>query len=130
VTEGPKTTPIYVGSKVAGHVVGGTLKKTIDGSKHMIKKPPAIAFDRAVINRAQTLGATHVEVYDFESRTTYYAEMSTLKGHGIDIDRGYGKQIALTLDYWGVNGQPSVREQQQQKIEEPKVEQSPQLSLF
>jgi hypothetical protein len=38
-------TPIYVGQRVIGVVAGATFKKTISGSKHILRRPRAIAFE-------------------------------------------------------------------------------------
>lgn len=97
----PKT-PIYAGQRVVGAVWGDTFKKNIHGSKHLLKQPPAIAFDLGTLDQAERAGAKQARVTDLETGTVYQADICAVREHGFTFDRGFGRQIALTLDRWAV----------------------------
>src|SRR5690606_12631138 len=50
-------TPIYANGRVIGQVVGDTFRKIISGSKHMLRTPKAICFDRSTLRDAVAAGA-------------------------------------------------------------------------
>lgn len=91
---------IYSGGKVVGRVENDTLHKTIRGSKHFLRKPPAIALDLAALDQAEQAGASRVEVVDVETGTRYRATIDHIREAGFQFDRGYGEQIGLELDGW------------------------------
>jgi len=93
-------TQIYSGKKVVGMVKGDTFQKSIRGSVHFLRKPPAIAFDVSTINQATEAGAVRVKVIDKESGTVYQATLEHIKEKGFTLNRGYGEQIALILEGW------------------------------
>jgi hypothetical protein len=92
--------PVYAGSRIVGQVYGDTFSKTITGSKHLLRTPPAIAFDVATIDQAVRLGAVKVRVYDRESENVYKCSIDHLKENGFTFNRGFGEQIALVMDGW------------------------------
>ena len=104
----PKTTPIYVRGRdrPIGYVEGGVFRKSISGSKHILRSPRAIAFDRSTLRDAERDGAVWVEVTDDETRTVYTARIADIWTHGFAVNRGYGDQIALALQRFSVNGRP------------------------
>ena len=95
------------GYVVAGVRPDGTLQKDVSGSRHFLKKPPAIAFDALVLDRAEAEGATVAEVTDVENGSIYTASVATIRRDGFKIDRGYGAQIGLLLREWRRDGEPS-----------------------
>lgn len=107
------STPIYVAGrdKPIGYVRGGCFRKTIQGSKHLLRVPPAVAFDLSTLDDAERAGAKTVEVTDSESGHVYSAPLALLREKGFKVARGFGSQWALTLIHWAVNGQPSEAEQ-------------------
>ena len=94
------STPIFIGNLVVGKVEGDVFLKSIRGSRHILRKPPAIAFDVSTLNQAEQAGAVIVQVVDQETGITYRAQIAHIKDVGIRIDRGYGEQIALPLEGW------------------------------
>lgn len=92
------------GGRSAGRVIAGTLRKSISASRHLLKKPPAIAFDVSVLEDAARLGAVRVEVRDTESGTVYRAELADFWQYALRLNRGFGKQLALPLNRWRVRG--------------------------
>lgn len=101
---------IHVNGKPVGKVSNGVFQKTIAGSKHMLRTPKALAFDVSSLRDAADAGAERVEVYDSESRTTYTASLACLREHGAPLERGYGRQWFLALDWWNVNGERAKNE--------------------
>jgi len=81
-------------------VAGNTLHRVARASKHLLRRPPAWAFETGILKLAQQLGATQVEVTDAETGTTYVAPLARFWTQGIPLSRGWGEQVALTLNHW------------------------------
>lgn len=96
------STPIFVGRKVVGKVVGNIFQKNIQ-KNHFLHTPPAIAFDISSLNDAQSAGASIVEVMDRGNGQVYSASISQIWLKGFRFNRGYGDQIALPMDEWICN---------------------------
>lgn len=94
--------------KVVGEVVGSVFYKTFKGSRHMLRKPRAIANDVDVLDQAESCGAVEVQERDTETGSLYCTTIEAIRAHGFQIDRGYGPQIALALSRWSLNGQPAA----------------------
>jgi hypothetical protein len=126
-TRGKSSTPIYIGQRVIGVVSGDTLHKSILGSKHKLKRPPAICSDRSVLRDAAAAGATRIEVLDRETGFVYSATLATFDEHSFPVMRG-GDQVGLHLDHWSINGNAPAAKQ---RIAESNQERAKlQLSLF
>jgi hypothetical protein len=110
--------------KPVATVAGEALKKFIR-PEHFLRKPAAIAFDEGVLREAARLGAVRVEVLCSDGRT-FTCSMADYRTHGWTLDRGFGKQWALALEHWSINGAPSVM-QAREALDEAKRSQ---LSLF
>ena len=93
--------PIYVAGKVnpIGHVESDTFLKSIK-TRHMLRQPPAIALDVQSLRDAEEAGAAFVEITNTETRKQYRASVAAIWRHGFRFDRGWGEQIALTLNQW------------------------------
>lgn len=87
------------GRRVAS-VAGGVLRKTIHGQRHILRNPPAIAFDVAIVDAAQQAGATEVEVTDSDSGRQFWCTLSAFREHAFELNRGFGCQLALPLTRW------------------------------
>lgn len=83
-----------------GRVNGHVFLKTIQGSEHLLRRPPAIAFDISTIDDAEAAGATQVVVLDSETGISFRTSMEVLRAKSFRLDRRYGQQIALPLTYW------------------------------
>lgn len=95
------STMIYDGR---GHRVAsvnqGVLKRTIH-NQHILKSPPAIAFDLECLRQAAKAGVVRLEVKNADTGITYKASWQHFITASLDIDfPGYGKQKALPLDGW------------------------------
>lgn len=86
--------------QVIGSVNGDCLFKKIQGSKHFLQAPPAIAWDAKVVHEAQNMGATFTRVTDEETKIVYTTTIAVLWKHGIHINRGHSPQIALPFKWW------------------------------
>lgn len=92
---------IYRGDgRMIGGIVGDVFRKHVDASKHFLRRPPAIAFDREVLTQARAEGAQIAEVIDREGGQTYRAPIARIFGKGFSVNRGSGAQIALALNDW------------------------------
>jgi hypothetical protein len=74
-----------------------TFHKSIKGRLHMLRRPPAIAFDVSTLRDAEAAGATAVAVTDSESGRVYAAPLSLIWARGFRVNRGHGEQLALIL---------------------------------
>ncbi len=97
--------------KVIGRLVGKTLQKKVRGSVHQLRKPSGWAWDESVLIKAEELGGTEAEITDIETGTRYITNLSLFHVHGILINRGHGKQIALPIAYWDTDEEdnPQIR---------------------
>lgn len=93
---------ISVGTQIVGKVLNGVFSKRVHGSRHFLRKPPAIALDIDTVEQALRLGATKVEVYDMESGMLYRAKIDLIFEKGFRFNRGFGDQIALCLSRWEI----------------------------
>lgn len=105
--------PIYLPGrdKPIGYVSGQFFRKTIVGSKHMLRSPKAIGFELCTLDDAGKAGATDVSITDSETGHTYCAPIATVRHYGFPVVRGHGRQIALALDYYSIDGATPVAEQ-------------------
>lgn len=100
--------PVYAQGRVVGRVRGNVFRKSVRGSRHMLRRPPAWALDVGSLLEAERLGARFVEVFDRDTGATYRADVADVRRHGFTFDRGHGRQIGLPLERWTVRraGQP------------------------
>lgn len=96
-------TSIFAAGRVVGHVRGDTFHKTIRGSVHLLRRPPAIALDLQSISDAESAGAAWAEIADVESSRVYRAKLDTIRKYGRVFNRGFGEQIYLCLSEWGLD---------------------------
>lgn len=99
--------PLQVKTKrgqVIGVVVSGIFRKDkVYGSRHMMRRPHGWALDAASLAQAEGYGADLVQLTDQETGSVYRASISLIKEKGLQINRGYGRQICLPLEFWEVD---------------------------
>ena len=78
--------------------------------QHMVARPQAIAFDVAVMDESEKLGATDIRVTHRDRGTIYACTIETFRKHGFPIRRGHGSQWALPLDWFSIDSQTPVAE--------------------
>src|SRR3972149_6611814 len=83
-----------------GQVRNGIYTKTVTGSIHRLRKPPAWAVDISDLAEAERLGATRIEIFDRESGTIYTSTIENFRAHALPVNRGYGRQLALEGRHW------------------------------
>lgn len=88
--------------KIAATLEGRTLRKRVRASVHMLRRPPAWAIDRSILEAARRDGAVVVEIFDTESRRVFTAPIVAFDLHGLGFNRGFGDQVALPLAHWRV----------------------------
>jgi hypothetical protein len=97
--------------KPVGFVEGDTFYKHVRASKHQLRIPPAWACDAAILNQALKLDAVWIVLKDYDANLTWKSRISAFWGKGsFEINRGYGRQRVLPLDYWNVSGE-TINEQ-------------------
>ena len=97
-------TPIFCNGHIVGKVTARTFCKTISGSKHLLRKPAAVAFDRSTLRDARDAGALAVVVTDRETGKSYKATIDDVETHGFPVFRGFGSQVALAVSRFSVDG--------------------------
>jgi hypothetical protein len=98
---------IRVNGRVIGEVRGAVFHKSIAGSKHMLRRPLAIALDLGSLADAESTGARYVDIFDSETGRHYHAAISTIRARGFELDRGFGRQVALLLSEWRRDAEPA-----------------------
>jgi len=78
---------------------GGLLLRRLDSREHLLRQPPAIAFEEDIWMQAHGRIAL-CAVVDRTSPQIWWASASTVAGEALEIDRGGGLQLALTLEHW------------------------------
>ena len=112
------STPIFALGKVVGEVRENIFYKKIKGSRHLLRKPHAIASDINSLLQAKLTGATRMEVVDVETGYIYRATIEEILEKGIEFNRGFGDQIAYPLEMWNIE---HIRENKKP---------NPQMSIF
>lgn len=89
---------------IAGHVLDEPNYRLLrsEGTNRIHHKSNSILFDADVLNRAEAMGVTVVEVGT--TGHTYSATMTTIRQHGRYVGTRYGLQIGLHLRYWSTDG--------------------------
>lgn len=94
--------PIRIGNKVSGFFLEPERQyyRKVDGSRHFLRKPPAITNDMAALAEAERLGADRVRIVDSETGIEYTCIIPIIHEYGFTLNRGWGEQIALPFAYW------------------------------
>ena len=97
-------TPIFCNGHIVGKVTARTFCKVISGSKHLLRKPAAIAFDKTTLKDARKAGALDVCVTDRETGRVYRASIDDIETFGFGVFRGFGSQVALAVSRFSIDG--------------------------
>lgn len=83
----------------------GQLYRSLHGQRHMLRTPPAWAFDASHIDQAQAVGVARIVVIDLDdNRRRYEIDFPDFQKFARRIDRGHGAQWACALVYWRTTG--------------------------
>ena len=94
-------------TKPVGRVIGNRFEKIVAGSKHFLRVPmPALGYDLSTLEDAESAGAVYVAVTDSETGRTYRQSIENIRRYGFPVTRGFGRQIALPLSSYSVDGEP------------------------
>jgi len=88
-----------------GKVRGDCWTKRVRRSAHMLRVPPSWALDVADLAAAEAMGARWVCLLEQEQRVVYKATIGRVRSKGVLLDRGYGRQLALPLGHWLLEGE-------------------------
>ena len=91
---------IYSGGRIVGCVNGNVFLKTIQGSKHILRRPQALAISIDALEAAERAGATIIQITDTETGVIYKSSIEHFRECAFELDRGFGRQLALTLEGW------------------------------
>lgn len=69
-------------------------------SKHFLRQPPAIAYDCSIIDLAQAYNVEYLVVTNIETKAKYRISFADFKQKSFGINRGFGPQLACTLENW------------------------------
>jgi len=81
-----------------GKIVGATLKRKVNGSRHFLRKPRAVCFPVHIIKEAEKQGARAIEIIDRENGTRYTTSLRYFRSKAFEIERGYGHQLCMLLE--------------------------------
>lgn len=95
---------IKVGDKVVGYLKDNKFIKSVIGSKHRLRRPPAWAIDSNVFDEQIKPSAAEIVVMDRETGKTYHCSVETFDRLKRELSRGFGRQYFLTLNHWQVEG--------------------------
>ena len=84
--------------KVVGQVEGGTFRRKVKPA-HQLRQPPAWALWEGLVTALERAGVGFVQL-DEAGGTTWLAPLQLFRTKGVLIDRGAGRQLALTLPNW------------------------------
>lgn len=88
--------------QVIGEVRNRTLYRRFRGSKHLLRKPPALCIEAEAYRKARPC-FERLEWHDVESGRVYHCDASHFDRYCIAIQRGdYPVQLALPLRYWAI----------------------------
>jgi hypothetical protein len=93
---------IRLRGKVIGVIEGNTFTKSVHGSKHQVRSPPAWAIDADIFDNEIQPNCTQILIVDRETNKRYRTSVDTFDNKKKEIERGYGKQYLLTLNHWNI----------------------------
>lgn len=89
------TRSVWVGRVPVGRVEGKVYRKTLRAS-HLLRVPPAVAMDAATVRELEQLGVQEVEL-TMPDGELLRVPLSLWWSKGFPVERGHGKQLAVTL---------------------------------
>jgi len=101
---------VYATNRTRGPV-GKIVIREIDGkgtvileklikSKHMLRQPPAICFDRPIIELAQSYSVETIQVKNTENGSIYTIPFEQFLDKSFRVNRGFGEQLGCCLSEW------------------------------
>ena len=86
--------------RIIGYIEGGIFFKPVIPEIHRLRKPPgwatdADSFDKEVVPNCHT-----ITLIDEQNKKSYSASVEVFQAHKIELNRGFGRQYALTTKWW------------------------------
>jgi hypothetical protein len=95
--------PVFnAAGKVIGKIVNNELVKIVDSRIHMLRKPPAWGYDTVIIDQARWANVITLKIVDKVTGITYQVSLVDFQKFCKEFDRGFGKQLFLTLNKWNL----------------------------
>ncbi|MCO6450410.1 MAG: hypothetical protein J5I90_06435 [Caldilineales bacterium] len=98
----PDISIIRASGRVVGRVEGGVFYRTIR-TRHILRAPPALAFEAEVIGEIEAAGAGQMVIGNVDTGRIYRSTLENFQRYCFMLDRGYGPQLALPLSRWNVD---------------------------
>ncbi len=106
----PESYQIRVSGRLVGEVTNGIFKKTISGSRHILRKPPAIALSVESLQQAERVGAHDIQITDIDLGCVYACTLQHFKSHAFPLQRGgFEPQLALRLELFDVSSPLEIK---------------------
>lgn len=83
-----------------GYIEGDTYVKLVHSSRHMLKKPEAWAIDADSFDKLIKPACKRIIIIDKDAGVKYSSSISNFIDNKGEIDRKYGKQYFMILEYW------------------------------
>jgi hypothetical protein len=83
-------------------------KRNLDPAQHLLRSPRGWATDTAHLDELRRRGGAGVRLHDITGRT-WTATLAQFDRHGIQFDRGFGKQTVLPERFWHLDA-PGTRQ--------------------
>ena len=101
----PVNIPIKAQGKIIGYLQDHTFIKRVQGSKHMLRKPPAWCISKQAFCEEVLPNTENIIIEDTESGLIYECPTQVFAEHAFEIQRGnFEPQLALGLRFWEVRG--------------------------
>jgi hypothetical protein len=94
--------PVRVNNTVIGYIQNSQFIKSVDGSKHMLRCPPAWAIDAEAFDNEIKSHVSEIIIQDRETGNRYITSVLNFDKRKKAIERGFGKQYYLPLSDWKV----------------------------
>ena len=95
---------VKVGNKIVGCLEDNRFVKSVVGSKHKLRCPPAWAIDAEAFDTEVKPNATEITVIDKETSREYRCSVKTFDRLKGELDRGFGRQYFLPINHWRITG--------------------------
>jgi len=101
----PVNVPVKAQGKIIGYLQDHTFMKRVQGSKHMLRKPPAWCISKEAFCEEIMPNTENIVIKDVESGLVYECLTKVFAEHAFEIQRGgFEPQLALELRFLETRG--------------------------
>jgi hypothetical protein len=101
-TKAIKVQPVKVNGRKVGEIVGDILRKNASFKSHLLQNPRGWTWDIAILEKARKAGVHLIVIIEIDSKWIYKSTFEDFMQNSVFIDRGYGQQRCLPLNFWTV----------------------------